>query len=47
LWILDELVATSILTQQEACTFLQQLQLKNKRLPVAACEQRLKLCCGE
>jgi hypothetical protein len=30
LWILDEMVATSILTHQEACTFLQQLQLKKQ-----------------
>lgn len=47
LWIMDELVATSILTQQEACTFLQQLQLKNKRLPADECEQRIKLWYGK
>lgn len=43
LWILDELVTTLNVTKQQACTFLEQLQLKNKRLPVAECEQRLKL----
>jgi predicted nucleic acid-binding protein len=43
LWILDQLVITENLTKQEAYTFLQQLQLKNKRLPVDECEQRLKL----
>jgi predicted nucleic acid-binding protein len=47
LWILDQLVVTSNLTKQEACIFLQQLQLKNKRLPADECEQRLKLWCGE
>lgn len=46
LWILDQLVNTSNLTKEEACSFLQQLILKNKRLPADECEQRLKLWCG-
>jgi len=46
LWILDQLVDTSNLTKQDACAFLQQLILKNKRLPADECEQRLKLWCG-
>lgn len=47
LWILDQLVETSNLTKQEACEFMQQLLLKNKRLPADECEQRLKLWCAE
>ena len=46
LWVLDQLVDTSKLTKQEAYEFLQQLILKNKRLPADECEQRLKLWCG-
>jgi predicted nucleic acid-binding protein len=46
LWVLDQLVETSNLTENEACEFLQQLILKNKRLPAEECEQRLKLWCG-
>jgi predicted nucleic acid-binding protein len=46
LWILDQLVETSKLTQQEACVFLHQLISKNKRLPADECEQRMKLWCG-
>jgi predicted nucleic acid-binding protein len=47
LWILDQLVAASGLTKQEAYGFLQQLLLKNKRLPADECEQRLKLWAGK
>ena len=47
LWVLDQLITTSNLTKQEACTFLQQLLLKNKRLPAEECDQRLKLWCGQ
>ena len=46
LWILDQLLKTSFLTELEACTFLKELILKNKRLPADECEQRLKLWCG-
>jgi rRNA maturation endonuclease Nob1 len=46
LWILDQLVATSNLTKNEACAYLQQLRLKNKRLPIEECEQRQKLWCA-
>ncbi len=46
LWILDQLADTSGLTKQEACSFLKELIIKNKRLPADECEQRLKLWCG-
>lgn len=46
LWILDQLVETLNLTKKEACEFLQQLLIKNKRLPADECEQRLKFWCG-
>ena len=46
LWVLDQLVGTSSLVKQEACSFLQQLILKNKRLPKDECEERLRLWCG-
>jgi len=46
LWILDELVERSHLTQKDAHTFLQELQLKNKRLPVDECSIRLKMWDG-
>jgi predicted nucleic acid-binding protein len=46
LWILDQLVDSSNLTKNEACKFLQQLVLKNKRLPADECGQRLKLWGG-
>ena len=47
LWILDQLVDTSNLAKQEACRFLTELLLKNKRLPSAECDQRIKLWCGK
>ncbi len=47
LWILDKLVDTLNLAKPEACLFLKQLLLKNKRLPTDECEQRLRLWCGE
>jgi predicted nucleic acid-binding protein len=47
LWILDELVKAENLSKPEACLFLRQLLLKNKRLPIDECEQRLQLWCGE
>lgn len=47
LWILDQLVDTSNITKQDACAFLRQLILKNKRLPADECEQRFKLWCVE
>jgi hypothetical protein len=40
------LVETLNLTENEACEFLQQLILKNKRLPAEECKLRLKLWGG-
>jgi predicted nucleic acid-binding protein len=45
LWVLDQLVDSGILTKAEACSFLNDLNLNNKRLPVEDCEARKKLWC--
>ncbi len=47
LWILDELVERIHLTPKDAHTFLQELQVKNKRLPADECSKRLKMWGGE
>jgi len=45
LWIFDQLVTTEHLSKNEACTALQQMMAKNKRLPIEECELRLKEWC--
>lgn len=45
-WLLDQLVAIEILSPTEACAFLKQLMLENKRLPADECEKRIKIWCG-
>jgi predicted nucleic acid-binding protein len=47
LWILDQLVDSAHLTKQQACSFLQKLIIKNKRLPATECEERIKSWCEE
>ena len=41
-WVLDQLVDTKNLSKAQACDFLKDLFLKNKRLPMDEYEQRLK-----
>jgi predicted nucleic acid-binding protein len=45
-WLLDELVAIEILSPTQACAFLNQLILINKRLPANECDKRIKIWCG-
>jgi predicted nucleic acid-binding protein len=42
LWVLDELLATNIITTTEAFNYLTDLMQKNKRLPKMDCEARLR-----
>jgi predicted nucleic acid-binding protein len=42
LWVLDELLATNIITITEAFNYLKDLMQKNKRLPKKECEARLR-----
>ena len=45
LWVLDELVSTSLINNEQACAFLTALFKRNKRLPVTECEKRkIKWC---
>ena len=44
-WLIDQLVHHGVLSNAAACSFLKELILINKRLPVAECEQRLKTWC--
>ena len=45
LWLLDELVAATILSFPEVCTFLKKLREVNKWLPADECEMRIKSWC--
>jgi predicted nucleic acid-binding protein len=42
LWVLDELLATNIISTTEAYDYLKDLMQKNKRLPKMDCEARLR-----
>jgi predicted nucleic acid-binding protein len=42
LWVLDELLATNIISTTEAFDYLTDLMQKNKRLPRKDCETRLR-----
>lgn len=43
LWLLDQIVEHNVLSKEETSSYLQDLMLKNKRLPVEECEKRIKL----
>ena len=45
-WLMDQLVDTGILSKSEACSFLQDLISKNKRLPAEECERRIISWCN-
>jgi predicted nucleic acid-binding protein len=46
-WVLDRLVDTTSLSKSQACNFLKDLLLKNKRLPMDEYEQRIENWCGK
>lgn len=46
-WLLDQLIETEIITKQEACLFLNDLILKNKRLPQEEIEKRKSDWCNK
>lgn len=46
-WLLDQLIETEIITKQEGCLFLNDLILKNKRLPQEEIEKRKRDWCNK
>ncbi len=47
LWVFDQLIETEILSNKEACDFLQALMKQNRRLPVDECQKRIDMWCGK
>ena len=45
IWLLDQLLQLNIITEKEACTFLNQLLKQNQRLPPEECRKRIELWC--
>jgi predicted nucleic acid-binding protein len=46
-WVLDQLVETNVLSKSAACSLLQILISKNKRLPANEYDQRINQWCGK
>ncbi|HMT75761.1 MAG TPA: hypothetical protein PKA77_16930 [Chitinophagaceae bacterium] len=47
LWLFDQLVETTLLSEKEACVFLRELMKQNRWLPVNECQKRIESWCRQ